>query len=95
MVDSDNPPKVDAAWEANHERTLVSKIAVQLNEAILKDTDLCDFADKVTGLGLHQMWLGMAEKNAKITEIGRHLYELGGELSALAIIRMDRARKEG
>ena len=71
-----------------YEGDVVSQIADQLMEAIDKDKELFDIAEQITYLGLHQQWLGQEVKNKKMVEVGLHLYKLGGNLTALGLIRL-------
>lgn len=79
--------------EVDKEGKRVSKFAAELCEAIESDKELSDIATHTTLMGLHTIWLGQDLKNKKVISVGEHLYKLGGNLQALAIIRMDRQRK--
>jgi hypothetical protein len=70
------------------ESAKVNRCLSELSEAIAKNEELTELATRITGLGLHQMWLGQELQNRKMEEIGEHFYRLGGELQAICNSRL-------
>lgn len=83
----------DKEFMVQEDQQNVSKFAEQVCDAITQDKDLSEIASQLTHLGLHTIWLGQEIEHKKMKEVGEHLYKMGGNLQALAIIRMDRMNK--
>jgi hypothetical protein len=75
------------SFAAKREEKAVARCLSELSEAITKDEELTELATRITGLGMHQMWLGQELDNRKMAEIGEHFYKLGGELQAICNAR--------
>jgi hypothetical protein len=71
------------SFAAKQESKRVARALTELDESLTKDEDLTEIATRMTGLGLHTMWLGQEIQNKKMAEVGEHFYKLGGDLQAI------------
>jgi hypothetical protein len=74
---------------ASTESKKVARALNELSEAVEKDEELSEIATRMTGLGLHTIWLGQEQDNKKMAEVGEHFYKLGGDLQAICNARIN------